>query len=124
SSSISKLPQVVRSEGTGCAASHLPFTNAFRSSQASAVVSRSASAKAAVGGNSAAVVAGLSGASAEVAGWSLLQPARAAATARDSSSTEGVLVIGEPQWAGMPPTLSRGGGGEGVSEVTRPGGRA
>src|SRR5690606_42029416 len=115
SSSISKLPQVVRSDGTGCAASHLPLTNAFRSSQASAVVSRSASAKAAVGGSSAAVVAGLSRASAEVAGLSLRQPARAAATARDSYRTEGVLVIGETHWAVMPPILSRGSGGEGVA---------
>src|SRR5690606_38182218 len=94
SSSISKLPQVVRSDGTGLAASHLPLTNASRSAQASTLVSRSAIANAEVGGSSIAVGAADLSASAAGAGTSFWQAARAAVTARDSSRTLGFMLTG------------------------------
>src|SRR5690349_13758891 len=123
SSSISKLPQVVRSDGTGCAASHLLLANAFRSAQASLAVSRSAIANAAVGGSSAAAGAGAAVPASPVAAavsvfW---QPARAAATASDSSRTEGLLLIGEPRLEENPSDSSAAWPAPGVSEVT-PGG--
>src|SRR5690606_14462145 len=132
SSSISKLPHVVRSEGTGLAASHLPFTNASRSAQASTLVSRSAMANAEVGGNSIAVGAGDLSASAPAAGAgaSFWHAASAAVTARDSSRTLGFMLTrdsgergprrgrhGSP-FAGRPPTIAPGSTWKRVSEVT------
>src|SRR4051794_36843217 len=52
--SISKLPQVVRSAGIGCAASHLSLTAAARSSQMFLLGSMSDTENAEVGGRSAA----------------------------------------------------------------------
>src|SRR5690606_29544988 len=107
SSSISKLPQVVRSEGTGLAASHLPFTNASRSAQASTLVSRSAIANAEVGGSSIAVGAADLSASAAGAGASFWQAARAAVTARDNSRTLGFMLTRDSGEKGPAPGSAR-----------------
>src|SRR5690606_3621148 len=107
SSSISKLPQVVRSEGTGLAASHLPFTKASRSAQASTLVAGSATANADVGGSSIAVGAADLSASGAGAGASFWQPARAAVTARDSSRTLGFMLTRDSEGKGPAPGSAR-----------------